>query len=93
MTELQEHREKAKALNTLLDIAIKAMHENANLGTEEGLEEAEKIRDAIFEVKAADFPQAVRSWRTYERREERRKAKSEANRKHRSELIKLMAKG
>ena len=83
----------ANALHTLLNIAYKAMHENANLGTEEGLEEAEKIRDAIFEVKAADFPQAVRSWRTYERREERRKAKSEANRKHRSELIKLMAKG
>ena len=75
MTELQEHRKKATALNTLVTIAIKAMHENANLGTEEGREEAGKIRDAIFEVKAADFPEAVRSWRTYERREERRKAR------------------
>ena len=65
MTELQEFRKKATALNTLLDIAIKAMHESNNLGTKEGLEEAEKIRDAIFEVKAADFPEAVRSWRTY----------------------------
>jgi len=40
------------SINTLLNIAVTAMHESSNLGTEQGLREAERIRDAIFEVHA-----------------------------------------
>ena len=37
-----------KELNVLWEVAYKAMHESANLGTEEGVRKAEEIRDAIW---------------------------------------------
>ena len=37
-----------KELNVLWEVARKAMHESANLGTEEGVRKAEQIRDAMW---------------------------------------------
>jgi len=86
--EIREYP-RIEELNILWDIAYKAMHESANLGTEKGVEEAKQIREAIW-----DAQWAVRRAASAERKDAR-----EANRtlilsaRHRSELIKLMAKG
>jgi hypothetical protein len=83
MTEEVREYPRIEELNILWDVAYKAMHESANLGTEKGVEEAKQIRDAIW-----DAQWAVRRAASAERKDAR-----EADLKHRSELIKLMAKG
>ena len=49
-TELKTVVGREEKLRILWDVAYKAMHESANLGTEKGVDEAKQIRDAIWDA-------------------------------------------
>jgi len=52
-TELKTVVGREEKLRILWDVAYKAMHESANLGTEKGVDEAKQIRDAIWDAQWA----------------------------------------
>ena len=89
MTEEITTYPRISELSILWDVAYKAMHESANLGTEEGVEEAKQIREAIW-----DAQWAVKRAGIAERKDAREAERTLIlSARHRSELIKLMAKG